>query len=97
MRNLVAAFLCVSLSGAALAAEGGRETERLEKAAEVISEIMGTPEKGIPRDLLNKAVCVGVIPPKRSWRSEWVAALAEECWFVAREGPAPGPRLQCLP
>jgi lipid-binding SYLF domain-containing protein len=65
LRNLVAAFLCVSLSGVALAAEGGREAERLEKAAEVISEIMGTPEKGIPRDLLNKAVCVGVIPSEK--------------------------------
>ena len=65
MRNLIAAFLCVSLSGAALAAEGGREAERLEKAAEVINEIMGTPEKGIPKDLLNKAVCVGVIPSEK--------------------------------
>ena len=65
MRILVAAFLCVSLSGAALAAEGSREAERLEKAAEVISEIMGTPEKGIPKDLLNKAVCVGVIPSEK--------------------------------
>ncbi len=65
MRNLVAAFLCVSLSGVALAAEEGREAERLEKAAEVISEVMGTPEKGIPRDLLNKAVCVGVIPSEK--------------------------------
>jgi lipid-binding SYLF domain-containing protein len=62
LRTLVVAFLCVSLSGAALAAEGGREAERLEKAAQVINEIMGTPEKGIPRNLLNKAVCVGVIP-----------------------------------
>ena len=26
---------------------------------------MKTPEKGIPRDLLNKAVCVGVIPSER--------------------------------
>jgi len=62
LQNLVAVFLCVSLSGAALAAEGGREAERLETATEVIDEIMGTPEKGIPQDLLNKAVCVGVIP-----------------------------------
>ena len=65
MRYLVAVFLCVSLCGAALAAEGSREAERLEKAAVVINEIMGTPEKGIPRDLLNKAVCVGVIPSEK--------------------------------
>jgi lipid-binding SYLF domain-containing protein len=65
LRNLIAAVLCVGLGGAALAAEGGRETERLEKAAEVITEVMGTPEKGIPRDLLDKAVCMGVIPSEK--------------------------------
>jgi lipid-binding SYLF domain-containing protein len=65
MRKFFAGFLCLYLSGAQLAAEGGREADRLEKAAEVINEIMGTPEKGIPRDLLNKAVCVGVIPSEK--------------------------------
>jgi lipid-binding SYLF domain-containing protein len=65
MQKLMAAFLCLGLSAAALAAEGGREAERLERAAEVINEIMGTPEKGIPRDLLKKAVCVGVIPSEK--------------------------------
>jgi lipid-binding SYLF domain-containing protein len=65
LRNLVAAFLCISLSGAALAAEETREAERLQKAAEVINEVMGTPEKGIPKDLLNKAVCVGIIPSEK--------------------------------
>jgi lipid-binding SYLF domain-containing protein len=66
LRNLVAAFLCVCLSGAALAAEEeSREADRLEEAAEVIDEIMGTPDKGIPQDLLNKAVCVGVIPSEK--------------------------------
>ena len=30
MRYLIAGFLCVSLSGAALAAEGGKEAERLQ-------------------------------------------------------------------
>jgi len=65
MRKLIAAFLCLGLSVAELAAEGGREADRLQKAAEVINEIMGTPEKGIPKDLLNKAVCVGVIPSEK--------------------------------
>ena len=65
MQELVAAILCVGLSGTALAAETGREAERLQRAAEVITEIMGTPEKGIPRDLLHKAVCVGVIPSEK--------------------------------
>lgn len=39
-----------------------KEAERLKNAAEVLDEVMGTPEQGIPKDLLDKAVCVGVIP-----------------------------------
>ena len=33
-----------------------------EKAAKVFGEIMATPDKGIPTDLLNKAECVAVFP-----------------------------------
>jgi len=58
----LAVFLCAGLSAAALASGTSREAERLQRAAEVITEVMGTPEKGIPKDLLKKAVCVGVIP-----------------------------------
>jgi lipid-binding SYLF domain-containing protein len=32
------------------------------KAAKVVNEIMATPDKGIPRDLLGKAECVAVFP-----------------------------------
>jgi lipid-binding SYLF domain-containing protein len=32
------------------------------KAAKVLTEIMGTPDKGIPSDLLSKAQCVAVFP-----------------------------------
>src|SRR6185503_16175988 len=35
---------------------------RLTKATEVFTEIMGSPDKGIPQDLLAKAECVIVIP-----------------------------------
>jgi lipid-binding SYLF domain-containing protein len=34
----------------------------LQKATNVLNEIMSTPDKGIPHDLLDKAVCVGIIP-----------------------------------
>jgi hypothetical protein len=29
--------------------------ERLQESARILHEIMGTPDKGIPQDLLNKA------------------------------------------
>src|SRR5450755_3923688 len=37
-------------------------TERLRDSAEVLHEIMATPDKGIPQDLLAKATCVVVVP-----------------------------------
>lgn len=36
--------------------------QRLQRAATVFSEIMAAPDKGIPRDLLDKAECAIVIP-----------------------------------
>src|SRR5215510_958312 len=37
-------------------------SEQTAKASKVFGEIMGTPDKGIPSDLLNKAECVAVFP-----------------------------------
>jgi SH3 domain-containing YSC84-like protein 1 len=37
-------------------------THRLDNAADVLHEIMGIPEKGIPQDLLDKAHCIVVVP-----------------------------------
>ena len=36
--------------------------DRIRESADVMKEILGMPEKGIPRDLLNKANCVIVYP-----------------------------------
>lgn len=35
---------------------------RLNAAADVVSEIMAAPDKGIPKDLLDKSACVVVVP-----------------------------------
>jgi len=36
--------------------------DRIRESADVMKEILGMPEKGIPRDLLNRAECVIVYP-----------------------------------
>jgi lipid-binding SYLF domain-containing protein len=38
------------------------EQQRLKASYEVLHDILGMPDKGIPRDLLNKADCVIVVP-----------------------------------
>lgn len=50
---------CVSLVAAD---EKTKTAERLDDAAVLFSEIMGTPDKSIPQDLLDKARCVVLIP-----------------------------------
>jgi len=46
-----------------LVANDANDTEkRLDSSANVLTEIMGAPDKGIPQDLLGKAACVVVIP-----------------------------------
>ncbi len=58
MRKLMmAVFLVFTLSGTVFAKES-----QLEKANNVLNEIMRTPDKGIPHDLFEKAVCVGIVP-----------------------------------
>jgi len=56
--TLIVTFL---LACPAFAAEQSREARRLEACGQVFKEIMDIPD-GIPKDLLNKAECVIVIP-----------------------------------
>lgn len=35
---------------------------RLDDSAQVLTEIMATPDKGIPEDLLDKAHCIAIVP-----------------------------------
>ena len=59
MKGLVIAA-SVLLGTTALMAE--KAQERLNTSATVFSEIMGTPDKGIPQDLLSKAHCIVIVP-----------------------------------
>jgi len=44
-------------------AKGDNETtKRLNAAADVLGEILGAPDKGIPHDLLDKAACAVIVP-----------------------------------
>jgi len=55
---LFAVFLLLAVSSFAQK----KEEERLQDSYNVLKEILGTPDKGIPRDLLDKAECVVVYP-----------------------------------
>ena len=60
MRAIAVATASFILSTTVLLADTARE--RLKESADVFQDIMGTPDKGIPQDLLDKSQCVVIVP-----------------------------------
>jgi len=58
-KKMLAAVLCLVCAVPVFAQK--KEQDRLEDSAAVMKEVLGMPE-GIPKDVLNKAVCVIVYP-----------------------------------
>jgi lipid-binding SYLF domain-containing protein len=58
--SLLTIFALLAASPAALHAQ--KAVDRLNDAADVLTDMMKTSDKGIPQDLLNKASCVVVVP-----------------------------------
>jgi len=44
------------------AANESKAADRVQAAADVLNEIQGTPDKGIPQEILGSAQCVAVVP-----------------------------------
>ena len=59
MKLVIVAGLALTTSLLAIDKEPGK---RLGEAASVFSEVMATPDKGIPQDLLEKAHCIVIVP-----------------------------------
>jgi lipid-binding SYLF domain-containing protein len=59
---LASVLLLLFVSSAVLTADRGDEVKRLSRATEVFQEIMKTPDKGIPEDLLDKSACIAIVP-----------------------------------
>ena len=61
---LILSALALSLIIPSLAFASDREDDvkRVQKAADVLKDIMNTPDKGIPQDLLSSAKCVAIVP-----------------------------------
>jgi len=62
MRMILAAVLAI----APLLAKDSEPVKRLDESATVFSEVMATPDKGIPQDLLAKARCIVIVPSMKT-------------------------------
>ena len=62
MKKLLVLLAILSLGFMAWADEKEDDIDRLDAATKVLNEIMATPDKGIPNEVLNGAKCVAVVP-----------------------------------
>jgi SH3 domain-containing YSC84-like protein 1 len=87
VKYFLASLLAVSFCVPAFAQ--GREDQRLHRSAEILQEIMKTPEKGIPRDLLDKAVCVALVPSYKKLAFGVGASGGKGALICRRNGDGP--------
>jgi lipid-binding SYLF domain-containing protein len=97
-------FSTILLVAAPLAMASDREDDvaRTQRAAQVFSEIMDTPDQGIPHDLLASAKCIAIIPGDKkfafvfggSYGRGVVTCRTEHGWsapmFIAIDGGSVG-------
>ena len=63
MRKVTFVLAMLSLGTLGWAASGREDaTDRLDKATQVMHEIMGMPDNGIPEEVLQHAKCIAVVP-----------------------------------
>src|SRR2546422_2605530 len=62
MRLRIAVLIPLAASFMMLAKGKNKTEQRLDDAVAVISEIIATPDKGIPLDLLDKSQCMVIVP-----------------------------------
>jgi lipid-binding SYLF domain-containing protein len=61
-RLLIFSAIVLAASQIAVASDHEQDVSRTERAGQVFKEIMDTPDKGIPHDLLESAKCIAIIP-----------------------------------
>ena len=60
--RLITFTLAAALCSGPLLAQNDKTTERLDEASSLFQEIMDTPDKAIPQDLLDKSYCITLVP-----------------------------------
>ena len=61
-RLLIVTTLALLVTLSAVASDREEDVSRTQRAAQVFKEIMNTPDRGIPDDLLKSAKCIAIIP-----------------------------------
>jgi lipid-binding SYLF domain-containing protein len=86
---MIAAAVVTTLAVSPLLAADDEPAKRLNDAAVVLSEVMATPDKGIPRDLLGKAHCIVIVPDLKT-AAFVVGAKYGKGYLTCRNKTGPG-------
>lgn len=62
LRALLCASVVFAFANSAAADDRKDEAHRVQASADVLNEIMAAPDKGIPQEIMESAVCVAVVP-----------------------------------
>ena len=62
LSKLTALVLTLSLGETAMAGISSKVSDRFERSGQVLEEMIGAPDKGIPKGMLDHARCVAVVP-----------------------------------
>lgn len=62
-----ALMLSLSIPAVTLASDKDDDISRIHRSAEVFKDIMSTPDKGIPQELLESAKCVAIVPGEKKF------------------------------
>ena len=86
MKRILAGVLFTSFAASLLAAnDNDQENQRLKSAADVLQEIMGTPDKSIPNGLFHKAYCVIVDSEYEKGRICFFGKVRTRICFVSKQ------------
>ncbi|MGA7623031.1 MAG: hypothetical protein WB630_17575 [Candidatus Acidiferrales bacterium] len=94
---ILALLMAVIMPPAAKAADRDEDIKRIDKSARVFKEIVDTPDKGIPHDLLHCAKCITIIPGDvkfafifgGSYGRGVATCRRQEGWSAARKTESP--------
>ena len=84
-RLIVLATVVFVAAPLAMASDREDDVARTQKAAQVFKEVMDTPDRGIPHDLLDKAKCVAIIPGDKKFAFVFGGSFSSQASICARE------------
>ena len=84
--RLLACLAFLAVTAGMLPAQDDEPDKRLRNATDTLREIMSTPDKAIPRGLLNRSRCLAIVPGMKKAASSSAGNMGAAMPSAARSG-----------